>query len=168
MLCAIAAKRSSEAGFRLRRRLAVKLGRLEVAGGQVRGGQAKNFAAHADRRQEIIPFRRQKPLVEMRAWAENLRHLAFDQLPRPGLLHLVANGDLASGFEQPADVRVGGVKWNAAHGDVAAPGQRDIEQLRPGFGVLEKHFIEVAEAEKQNGFSRQFALDSAILRHHWR
>jgi hypothetical protein len=40
--------------------------------------------------------------------------------------------------------------------------------LRPGFRVVEKHFVEIAEAKKQNGFARQLAFDTAILRHHRR
>jgi hypothetical protein len=63
---------------------------------------------------------------------------------------------------------VGGVEGDAAHGDVAAFGQRDVEQLRAGFGVVEKHLVEIAQAEQQEGFARQFAFDAAILRHHRR
>ena len=33
-------------------------------------------------------------------------------------------------------------------------------------GVLEKHFVKVAQAEEQEGILGQFAFDAAILRHH--
>jgi hypothetical protein len=38
--------------------------------------------------------------------------------------------------------------------------------LRAGLGVLEKHFVKVAQAEEQQGIFRQLAFDAAILRHH--
>ena len=102
----------------------------------------------------------------MGARTENLRHLALDKLARPRLLHLVANGDLASGAEQAADVGVRRVKRNAAHGNHAAFGQRHIQQLRPQLGVLEEQLIEISQPEKQQGILGQLALDAAILRHH--
>ena len=44
--------------------------------------------------------RGEHPVIEMRARAEDLGDLAFHQLPGFGILHLVADGDLASGLEQ--------------------------------------------------------------------
>jgi hypothetical protein len=35
-------------------------------------------------------------------------------------------------------------------------------------GILEKQFIKITQAEKQEGLARQFAFDPAILRHHRR
>jgi hypothetical protein len=42
----------------------------------------------------------------------------------------------------------------------------EIQQLGAGLGVLEKHFVEIAEAEEQQRVLGQFAFDAAILRHH--
>ena len=102
----------------------------------------------------------------MGARTENLRDLAFDQLTGPRLLHLIADGDLAAGLEQPGDVVIRGVKRDAAHGHRAPLGQRHVEQLRPGQGVVKKHLVKVAQAKEQQRLFRQFALDAAILRHH--
>ncbi len=102
----------------------------------------------------------------MGARTENLRDLAFDQLTRQRLLHLIADGHLAAGLEQAADVIIRRVKRDAAHGHRAPLGQRHVEQLRPGQGVVEKHFVKVAQPKEQQGLFRQFALDAAILRHH--
>ena len=132
------------------------------------GGQAEGFAAGAEGGQEIIPFRGQEAFVEVRSRTEDLRDLPLDQLAGPRLLHLVADGHFAPRLQEPGDVAVGGVKGNAAHGDVAAVRQRHVEQGRAGPGVVKKHLIEIPKAEQQEGFARQFALDAAILRHHRR
>jgi hypothetical protein len=110
----------------------------------------------------------QEALVEMGARAEDLGDLAFDQLARTRLLQLFANSDLAPRLEQAGDVTMSGVEGDAAHGDVAAFGQGDVEQRRASFGVLEKHLVEIAQPEEQKGFARQLAFDAAILRHHRR
>jgi hypothetical protein len=60
------------------------------------------------------------------------------------------------------------VKRNPAHRNFSAACERDIQQLGAGFGVLEKHFVKVAEPKEQDCLARQFAFDAAILRHHRR
>ena len=80
--------------------------------------QAEDLARGAERGQEIIPLRRQQPFIEMGARAEDLRDLAFDELAGTRLLQLLADGDLASGLEQAADVSAGRVKGDAAHRDL--------------------------------------------------
>ena len=149
-------------------RLAIQLGRFEIAGREVHGRQAEDLAAEAEGGQEIISFRGQEALVEMGAGAENLRDFALDELAGAGLLQLLANRHLASGFEQAGDVGAGGVEGDAAHGRVAAFGQGDIEQLRARLGVLEEHLVKIAQAEQEQRFGRQFAFDAAVLRHHGR
>ena len=149
-------------------RFALRLGGLEIAGGQIHRGQAEHFSARINGRQEIISIRRQQPLVEMGARAENLRDLALDDLAGAGLLQLLANRHLASGLEQARDVAAGGVEGDAAHGRLPAFGQGDVEQLRAGAGVLEEQLVKIAQAEEQQGFGRQFAFDAAVLRHHGR
>ena len=42
----------------------------------------------------------------------------------------------------------------------------DVEQLRADLRILEKHFVEIAQPEKQQRVLGQFAFDAAILRHH--
>ena len=79
---------------------------------------------------------------------------------------MIANGDFAAGLEKAGDVTVGGVVRDAAHRDDAAPGQRDIEQLRPVLRVLEEQLVEIAQAEQEQGILGQLGLDAAVLRHH--
>ena len=102
----------------------------------------------------------------MRARAEDLCNLALDQLTRPGLLHLVADGDLASGPQQPAEVRIGRVKRNAAHWHHASFSERHVEQLRAYLRILEKHLVKITEPKQEQRVLGQLALDAAILRHH--
>ena len=56
----------------------------------------------------------------------------------------------------------------AAHRHAVARGEREVEQLRAGLRVLEKHLVKIAEPEEQQRVLRQFAFDAAILRHHGR
>ncbi len=100
--------------------------------------------------------------------AQNPCHLPFHQLPRPRLLDLITNGHLASRFQDLADVSIGGMVWDAAHGNRAALGQSDIEQLRSLLRIFEKQLVEISQPEQQQGVFGQLAFDSAILRHHRR
>jgi len=45
-------------------------------------------------------------------------------------------------------------------------GRRDIEELRAGMRVFEKHCVEIAQPKTQQRILRQFAFNEAILRHH--
>jgi hypothetical protein len=45
-------------------------------------------------------------------------------------------------------------------------GQRDAENVRGGFCVVEKHFIEVAQSKKKDGIRREIPPDRPVLRHH--
>src|SRR5207248_3704043 len=104
--------------------------------------------------------------IEVSSRTEDLRHLAFDELAGPGVLDLIANRDFASGLEQPSDVRISGVKRNTAHRNHTALRQSDVQQLRPGYCILEKELVKIAEAEQQQRVFRQLTFNAAILRHH--
>ena len=54
----------------------------------------------------------------------------------------------------------------AAHRHAVARGERQVENLRAGLRVLEKHLVKIAEPEQQQRVLGQFAFDAAILRHH--
>lgn len=55
---------------------------------------------------------------------------------------------------------------DAAHGRAAALGQGDVEDGRGSFGILEEHFVEIAEPVKQNDVSRQAFPHREVLSHH--
>ncbi len=100
--------------------------------------------------------------------AEHLGDLPPDELSLARIFHLVADGHLAAGFEEPPDVAIGRVVGNAAHGHRTTPGERHVQQLGTRLGVLKEHLIKIPEPEQQQSARRQFAFDSAILRHHGR
>jgi hypothetical protein len=161
-------RRTQSLQFRQQRAFVFQFGGHEIAGGQIGQSESENFSRLVNRGEEIIAFRRQHAFVEVGARAEDLGDFAFDQLAGPRFLHLIANGDLASGPEQSADVGIGGMERNAAHGHGAAAGEGDIKQLRAGLGVFEEHFVEVTQPEQQQRVFGQFVLDATILRHHGR
>ena len=104
----------------------------------------------------------------MRAGRKNLRHLAFGQLTGARFFRLIADGDFATAFQNARDVIIRRVMRQATHGNTVARGEREVEQLRAGLRVLEKHLVKIAEAEKQQRVFGQLAFDAAILRHHGR
>jgi hypothetical protein len=148
------------------RGLVLQLRGHEITGSQVGERQAEGFPDRTNRREKIIPLRREHALVEMRSRRKDLRDLAFDELAGARFLHLVANRHLAARAQQSPDVGVGRVKRHTAHRHHAAFRQRDIQQARRDLRVLEKHLVEVAEAKKQQRVLGQFAFDATILRHH--
>ena len=85
----------------------------------------------------------------MRAGREDLRDFAFDELAGARFLDLIAHSDFAARAEDARDVAVERVVRDAAHRDRAALGERDVQELCASDGVVEKHFVEVAEAEEQ-------------------
>jgi hypothetical protein len=70
-------------------------------------------------------------------------------------LHLVADGDLVPGLEEPGHVSARRVVRHAAHRDpigaLAPGGERDAQQLRGADCVLEEELVEVAKAEEEEG-----------------
>src|SRR5262249_24571506 len=102
----------------------------------------------------------------MRPRRKDLGDLAFNELARTRILDLIADGHLASCAEQSSDVGVGCVKGNAAHGNYAAFGEGDVEQLSAGLGILEEHFVKICQTEEEQRVFWQLAFHAAILRHH--
>ncbi len=73
-----------------------------------------------------------------------------------GLFHLLADGDFETGADEAGDVAVGGVIRDAAHGYgltffAIAGGEGDLEFARGDDGVFVEEFVEVAEAEEEEG-----------------
>ena len=159
-------RRTQPFEFGEQRRMAFDLRRQKIAGGQIHERQAEYFPRRTNRRKEVVPLGHEHSFIEMGAGREDLGDLAFDELAGPGVFELIANGDLATGPEQPANVSIRRVMRQAAHGKTVARGERQIENLRAGLRVLEKHLVEIAQAEEQQRVLGQFALDPAILRHH--
>ena len=95
----------------------------------------------------------------------------FDQaLGRPGVFHLLADGDLEAFFQKLAQVYFGRVVRHAAHGygvfrlGVAA-GQGDLQGFGGDHGIVVKQLVEIAHAVKEQGVL-MFPLDGQILGEH--
>ena len=94
---------------------------------------------------------------------------ADDFFAGAGLLHLIADGDFEAGADQAGDVAVGGVIRNAAHRNglpffAIARGQRDLQFARGEHGVFVEQFVEIAEAEEEEGV-RIAGFDRLVLLH---
>ena len=88
---------------------------------------------------------------------------------------LTADGHLVALGDEPGDVGLAGVVGDPAHGyplllrlgvlAVIAGGEGQIQLFGGQLGIVGEHFIEVPQAEKQNGI-RVILLDFQILLHH--
>ena len=112
-------------------------------------------------------------VVEDHARRDDAGHLAPEQAGLPGrlrgLLDLVADRDLEPLLEQLRDVAARRVVGDPAHRDpvvaLGAGGERDLEGLRGGEGVLEEHLVEVAEPEEEDRVGDP-RLRLEVLPHH--
>ena len=107
-----------------------------------------------------------EPEVIEGAGAEDAGDFASDEFARGDVADLVADGDAFAGFDEFGHVGTRAVVGHAAHGDVVAFGQGDIEDGRGFAGVVEKHFVEVAEAEEEQSVGGKLAADVLVLAHH--
>ena len=55
---------------------------------------------------------------------------------------------------------------HAAHRDVVAPGQSQVEQSGGDLRILEKELVEVSEPKEQQGIGRHAGAQPLILLHH--
>ena len=143
----------------------VDFGEAELAGAEIEPGKSVGFFARADGGEVIVAVFFESEIIEG-AGAEDAGDLASDEFARGDVADLVADGDAFTGFNEFRDVGAGAVVGDAAHGDVAAFGQGDIEEGRRFAGVVEKHFVKVAEAEEEEGVGGKLAADVLVLAHH--
>ena len=140
----------------------------EFTGRHVDERDAGAFPAPRHREEEVVHTPGEICGVRDRARRDDAHDVAAKQLLAfARRLHLLADRDLPARLHQPRDVGLGRVVRNAGHRRALAGGQRDREQLRSGFGVLEEELVEVAEAKEQEEV-RIALLELAILRHHRR
>ena len=100
------------------------------------------------------------------AGAEDAGDFAADELAGDDFADLVADGDAFAGFDEFGHVGTGAVVGDAAHGDVAAFGEGDVEEGGRFAGVVEEHFVKVAEAEEEESVGGELAADVLVLAHH--
>jgi hypothetical protein len=126
------------------------------------------FSKLVHRGEVVVAVRGEHVRLDDGARGDNPHQLAFDDaLGLLGIFDLVADRDLVPGLDQLGDIAVGGVKRHPTHGNALTLGQGDIEHAACLLGILEKHFIEIAQAEHENGFAGDLVLDRPVLAHHW-
>ena len=144
---------------------------MESAGGKLGPSQAGRLAD--DNRRQIIALARvQQRVVGERAGADDPRHLApHEPLGLLRVFRLIADGDAQAGGDELAEIAFKLMVGEAGHGDrifpFVAAGERQIEHSGGGFGVVEKHLVEIAHAKQQNRIPAG-RLGVLILLHHRR
>ncbi len=141
--------------------VAGKFHHLEGAAGQRQPGQADRevlaLVELAQGQQRALGFFRQQVGIGQGAGGDHPHHLAFHRaLAGGGVADLFADGDRLAHLDQARQVLFGGVEGHARHLDRhavgrAALGQGDAEQARGFFRILEKQFVKIAHAVKQQG-----------------
>ncbi len=110
-----------------------------------------------EREQKIGAAGFEKGVLDQGAGGDDTDNFPADRAfagARPGVFHLLGDGDTEAAAYQASEVGVGGVDRDAAHRDgiagmLAAGGEGDVEGGRGGFRIGEEQFVEVAHAEEQ-------------------
>jgi len=117
--------------------------------------------------QIVVAASVERGFVENHAGGDDSRHLALhNAFGGGGVFHLLADRDFFAGFNQLSQITLRCVEGDAAHRNVVTFGEGDVENACSFFGILHKHFVEIAEAEKENRVFREFAPDPPVLLHH--
>ena len=139
----------------------------EIAGGEIEHGEAVGLVLPVEPGEIVGARGLEHRIGQHGAGGDDAGDLALDDaLGLGGIFHLVAEGDLLAGAQELGQVEVDGVVGDAAHRRALPLGERDAEDFRGDDGILEKHLVEVAQAEEQNGVGGDFRLGAAVLRHH--
>ena len=121
--------------------------------------------------EEIVAGVRELAFVEGGAGGDDAGYGAFDDaFGGARVFDLVADSDAAIVAQEAADVDLGGVIRDAAHGHIftflgAAASEREIQQFSGFDGIVVEHLIEIAEAEHEDGMG-MLLFDGLILAHH--
>ena len=138
--------------------------------GQIQPGESRSGRSRRDCRQVVWLAGGQEVRLDQRARCEHAHDLAsHEALGGLRIFDLIADGHRTAGLQEPGDIAGGGMIGDAAQrhliGLVLVPrGQRDLEQARTCDRVLVEHFVEVPDAEEEDGV-RILLLDLAVLPH---
>ena len=149
-----------------------KFGGHKFAGGKIHEGEADEIGSGVlgNGGEEIIFAGVEDGDIGGGAGGDDAGDFAADELfAGAGLLHLFADGDFEAGADEAGDVAVGGVIRDAAHGDglaffAIAGGKGDLEFAGGDDGVFVEEFVEIAEAEEEEGV-RVAGLYGVVLLH---
>ncbi len=160
-----------------RQRGAEQLGRaflqLHPPGRNVASRQADQAAHLAHRRQHIRPAWFEQRLLGQRPRRDEADDIARHQRLRPAALFglcrafdLLGNRHAAARLDQPRKIALRRMRRHPAHRHPVAPaGQRNVEDLRGLFGIIEEQLEEIAHSVEQQAI-RRLSLEREVLRHH--
>ena len=140
-------------------------GETKFAGAEIKPGEAVGFFPGENRGEVIVAVFLESEIVQCPG-AEDASDFASHQFAWGDFADLVANGDAFAGFDEFGHVGARAVVGNAAHGNIVALGQGDIDKSGRFAGVVEKHFVEVSESEEEEGVGGKLAPDVLVLAHH--
>ena len=129
------------------------------------------FPSDAERTDKIVARLIQHTAFQHGAGGDNADDVALDKpLCERRILHLLADGHLVPLRNQPGDIGLRAVERHAAHRralllPAIAPGEGQFQLPRGELCIVKKHFIKVAQAEKQKRVGI-LLLDLKILLHH--
>ena len=116
-------------------------------------------------------FPRRKELrIDQRPWCIHTNDFAAHEAHREfRVLDLLAEGDGSSGLEKFGDVALRGMvgdstEWNRVGAGFVSRGEGNGKQCGSNLCIFEKHFVEVPDAEQQDGIGIA-TLDLAVLLH---
>ena len=145
--------------------------RHKLAGAHIRPRQRGSLAEKGHAKHVAVVFFVQHGGVYHRAGSDDADHVPLHQSLAQGRIgQLLADGHLVALFDQPGDISAGGVVRNAAHGRTFAQAatfarQHQFQLFGHQLGVLKKHFVKIAQPEKQDAVL-MLLLDVQILLHH--
>ena len=152
-----------------------KIGAIERAGRNIAEAQAVAAALAEDAGKIIVAALVEHGAFDDRSRRDDAGDIPLDKaLGQRRVLHLLADGDLVAARNEPCDIALCRVIRHAAHGDLlglllaAVPRcERQVKLMGSKLGIVGKHFIKIAQTEKQDAVRVPF-LDLQILPHHRR
>lgn len=148
-----------------------ELGGMNFTSGNIRHCQAILLPLRTDGGDEVILSLIEHTGLHQGTRGDNPDHLPLDHaLGKPGVLHLLTDGNFVSFFDQPGDISFTAVIGYAAHGRTllltAVPsGEGQFQFLGRQNGIVIEHLIEVAQTVKED-MILMLLLDAEILLHH--
>ena len=148
---------------------AVELSAIELARAKVHPRRIEAKAGvYVERHYEIALAAVQLAVFDCRAGREYAADRTLHEFARARKFVLLADRNLSSRRENVGQVLFGGVVWNARHGVVLPLCERYSQYARAFHGIVIEHFIEVAQAEHEQGVVGKRIARFPVLLHHGR
>ena len=156
----------------------IDLGDLKAPGSEIEPGHAdrccpRRASFRRDGQNQRVACLVQQARIGQRAGRDDARHLSVDRaLAGGGIAHLLGDHHRFAQLQEPRQILLGAVVWHPGHldraaGGGAARGERDVQQPRRLFGVVEEQLVKVAHAVEQQHVG-MLRLDAQVLLHHRR